>query len=70
MNRERVARSPWKLLARLIVLALLFGAGRPSYAGEVVLLSWSSATVELFWIRPLPRRCRDSRSPACRSPAA
>ena len=35
MDRERVARSPWKLLVCLIVVALLFGAGRPSHGGEL-----------------------------------
>ena len=35
MDRERVARSPWTLLVCLIVVALLFGAGRPSHGGEL-----------------------------------
>jgi hypothetical protein len=35
MDRETVARSPWKLLVCLIVVTLLFGAGRPSHGGEL-----------------------------------
>ena len=35
MDRERVARSPWKFLVCLIVFTLLFGAGQPSHGGEL-----------------------------------